>query len=232
MVKLDEIWDRARADLVIVTEGGDEDVFLWEHSARIARTAQLIARLPGIREQTPDEVVLVAAALYHSAGWVTQLEEGRIQRAEILVRSPSDTLWERSARVLEASLAKLLPAKTLRQASGAIRALNNRRIESIEGQIIAEADNLDEFGLLAFWPTIRRGVLDGKGVQAVIDTWRRRREYQFWTARLNESFRFVAVQKLAEARLAAYERLMGALEEIHLGNDIKTALADSDSDEA
>ena len=62
---IEAIWKRARTDLVITTPRGDSDVFLWEHSARVAQTAQHIARLPLIRSQRPNEAAIVACGLDH-----------------------------------------------------------------------------------------------------------------------------------------------------------------------
>lgn len=225
MAKLvDSIRDRARTDLVIETEQGDQDLFLWEHADRIAQSAQAIMRLPRVRTQAPDQIIVVAAALYHDAGWIARLEDGEVQRSEILVRPPSNTHREQSALYMESRLEELLPPKVLERASIAVRSMNDRNIESIEGQIVAEAENLDEFGLLAFWPNIRRHALDGRGVQAAIDTWNRQKEYRFWTARLNDSFRFDEVRQLARERLAKYERAMEELAEQHRGVDLAMIL--------
>ncbi len=227
MTKLDPIWNQARTDLVIVAHTGDEDVFLWEHSARIASVAKAISGLAVVRERSPDEAAIQAAALYHDAGWAAAIRDGEVERQEILTRPPGDAQRERGAALMEESLAKLLPAESLARASNAVRTLNARRIDSVEGQVVAEADSLEEFGLLSLWPAIRRGVLEGKGVQAVLDTWHRRKEYQFWAARLNDSFRFAAVRKIAERRLAAYERVVRQLEDQYHSSDVSTALQET-----
>jgi len=226
MTDLDAIWNRARADLVINTESGDQDVFLWEHCARVARTAQAIRKFPAVREQASDEIAIVAAALYHDAGWIVQLEEGQIGRTEILVRAPGEAMREQGALLMERSLTGMIPDDSRKRASEVIRTLHDRGMKLIESHVVADSENLEEFCLLAFWPTIRRGAREGKGVQAAIDTWRRKKEYQFWTARINESFRFGVVRELARQRLAKYERAMVELEECHQGDDIKMALED------
>lgn len=221
---MDAIWQRARAELVIVTEQGAEDVFLFEHSARVARSAELIAKLPSVREREPDLTAVVAAALFHEAGWIARLQDGEAQRVEIMTRPPSLTLREQSAIIMEERLRGSVSPSSINRASRAIRSLSDRSLNSVEGLVTAEADNLDEFGLLAYWPNIRRGTLDGKAVQAAIDTWHRRREYQFWTARIKDSFHFEEIRKLAERRLASYERAMSELEEQHKGLDVAMAL--------
>ncbi|MBU0718240.1 MAG: hypothetical protein KJ749_08335, partial [Planctomycetes bacterium] len=95
--------------------------------------------------------------------------------------------------------------------------------------IVAEAENLDEFGLQVLWPLIRRGAQDGKGIEAAIGTWQRRKEYQFWTARLADSFRFAPVRELAERRLAAFDQMMAELERHHEGEDLRQAIEQAGS---
>lgn len=220
MANLDAIWARARDDLVIACAQGDEDLFLWEHSVRVARNAQLITRLPDVSDDSLSETVIVVAALYHDAGWAVRFRDGEVQRCDILVRPAPETHPDQGAMLMESSLAKLVSAEVVGRAANVIRSLKRRDAATLEARIVADADNLDEFGALALWPNIRRGALDGRGVQAALDTWRRRKEYQFWTARLNDSFHFGAVREFAQKRLEAYEKFMEALEIQHLGKDL------------
>ncbi|MFQ5591489.1 MAG: HD domain-containing protein [Phycisphaerae bacterium] len=230
MTEFNAIRSRARDDLVIITESGGEDVFLWEHSERVARWARQIARFPAIQEKAPSEEALIVAALYHDAGWAARVRDGETDRLEILLRPVPDSHYERGASIMERSLSGLVPAATLRRAADALRALDKRKVHLIDAQVIADAENLEEFCPLALWPTIRRGALEGKAVQAVVDTWHRRKEYQFWMARLNDSFRFAPVRELARARLEAYERTMAELEQHNEGEDIAAAVASSAHD--
>jgi hypothetical protein len=219
-MQLDAVWDRARADLMIAMGRGDPDIFLWEHSSRVAESALAMARLPVVRAQSPDETAILAAALYHESAWAARVRAGEVERFEVLARPTPASHRELSASILETSLSGLISRDALEKASRAVRLLNEREIDFIEGQILTEAENLDEFGVQSLWASIRRGAIEGKGVQAVIDTWHRRKEYQFWTARLNDSFRFARVRELARKRLDALERFMLDLEEQHKGLDI------------
>ena len=208
----DAVWNRARADLVITTERGDEDVFLWEHSDRVAQNARHIVGLPSVQASSPDEVATIAAALYHDAGWVVRFRQGDVRRDESSLCPQGEAQRELGAMLLERSLAKLLPAGSLARASATIRALDDREIEAIEVRVVVEANNLDQFGVLCLWSALRRGAIDGKGVQAFIDTWRRRKEYRFWEARLDDSFRLGPVRAVAERRLGQLEQVMEELE--------------------
>jgi len=219
---LESVWKRARADLVMTTATGDPDLFLWEHSVRVAQYAQRIVKLAVVSSLRPDEAAVLAAALYHDAGWAARWRERDIERIEVLLGPPSEALCEEGAALLEQSLAGLLPPDSIARASVAVRTRQDRTADSVEAHVLAEAENLQEFGVLSLWPTIRRGAVDGKGVQAVLDTWKRKKEYQFWTARLNDSFRFEPIRELAKERLRKFERLMKELEEQHLGLDLTT----------
>jgi len=217
---LDDITHRAQADLTLVSPNGDEDPFLWEHSRRVARSALSIATLPMVQPQHPDEVVVYAAACYHAAGWAVRVRCGDIDRSSVLLSPLCDALAEDSAAVLESRLADILSPERLRRAARAVRTLHERDVETIEARIVAEARALEEFGLVSLWPTIRKGLLEGKGVQAAIDTWRRKHEYHFWPARLKDSFRYEPVRELARQRLAKLEAFMDELAHQHCGDDV------------
>lgn len=217
---LDAIWRRARNDLTVTTKEGDPDLFLWEHSARVAQSAQRIAALPVVRAEKPNDNAVVLVGLYHDAGWAVRCRNGEIDRSEVLLGPISEGGCELAAALLESSLAGLAPADVLERAARAIRTLSEREPNPIEAKIVIEARHLQEFGLLMLWPAIRRGVLEGKGVQAVIDTWRRKKEYHFWTARLKDSFRFQPVRELAEQRLKKLEAFMQEIDAEHTNRDL------------
>lgn len=216
----DAIWKRARSDLIVTTDQGDDDVFLWEHSSRVARVAQHLAGIDEVRAQDPDEGAIVAAALYHDAVWAIRVRSGEIRRTDILLLPLNDAAAEQSAALVEDRLKDLLPPASLERAARAVRLMQEREPQSIEAQIVAEANNLEEFGLLSLWPSIRRGMHEGKGIQAVIDSWRRKKEYHFWSARLRDSFRFESVRALAASRLESLEHFMEELDRQFTSADI------------
>lgn len=219
---LEAICKRARADLMLPTSRGEPDLFLWEHSCRVAESARLIAQLPEVSRHSPHVDAAVLAGLYHDAGWALQCRHGEIDRLEVHLAPTSPASCELAASLMERSLAELVPPATLEAASSAVRERISRDTSVIEAQIISEAESLDEFGLLSLWLVVRRGAVDGRGVQACLDTWRRKQEYQFWRARLKDAFRFEMVRGLASKRLSSLERLMGELLDQHLCHDLST----------
>lgn len=221
MNKVDAIWNKARADLSIVLTNGEEDIYLWEHAELVAHTADRIAQLPELRSRQIDELALAAAALYHDVAWKLRYHEGDITQSDILARQRSETHREQSASFMEQSLSDLLEADSLARASTAIRSMNERDIRSIEGQVLNEAENLSSIGALSLWPIIRRGSVEGKGIQSAIDTWRRQKEYSFWTAHIDHSFRFDQVKELARRRLAGMEQIMEEIARQHACADLE-----------
>lgn len=228
-IDFDAVHRRARADLALATSRGDVDLFLWEHSCRVAESARVISRLPEAAARSPDEAAVYVAGLYHDAGWAIRCKGGEIDRMEILLSPTSESSCDQAATLLEKNLAAILPATTLETASRAVRMRIERNLNFIEAEVLCEAEHLEEFGLLPLWTQVRRGLLDGKGVQAVLDGWKRKQEYQFWRARLGDSFRFDAVRELARQRLASIERFMSDLESQHCGHDVLQLAGRTDS---
>ena len=213
MTELAAIWNRARSDLVIPTEQGGQDLYLWEHSSRVTRAAEQIMKLPSVAKLSPDEAAVVAAALYHDSAWALRVRNKEIARYEVLVSSPKPDHHEQSTLLMKRSLADLVSAESLERATAAIESLDHRDIEPVEGQILADAESLDEFGVVSLWAAVRRGAFEGHAVEDFISRWQKKTEYHFWNARLSDAFRFQAVRALAKKRLERLEELMRELKD-------------------
>ena len=216
---LEAIRERARQDLVLRTTEGLEDVCVWEHTLRVLRTAEQIARLEGPSSLRMDPLVLSAAALYHDAGWVAQLADGDLDRQAILRGVTTTPQRELGAAFLERSLAGLLPERVRESAAACIKEMSNRKTTSPEAQVLTEAENLDEFGALAFWQMIRQHVQGSKGLDDVLRTWETWKNYGYWDARL-KNFRFPAVRQIAQERLGVFDEMVERLRLHHRGEDI------------
>lgn len=221
----DAIWKQAEKDHSIIVGPGRSDPVVWEHAARVARLAMQVAEFPEVASERFDATALLAAALYHDAGWVVQLRSGEVSRPEFLTRPTNDEQRDLGAAYLERQLAKLLPEPVLRIAAAAVRECNQRSAKRIEAQILAEAENLDDIGPQAVWPMVRRQIAEARGIEATLDAWHRQQEYHFWEARLKESFRFETSRQIARQRLAAMERFMSDLRRCHHLEDISDFLA-------
>lgn len=218
----DDLTRCAQADLTLVGTSGEEDSFLFEYSRRVVQSAHAIANLPSLREKMLelDPEALSVVAWYHAAGWAVRVRQGDVDRQYVLLSPLDESLLDEAASLLVERLNGLLAADCLHRAARAVRGLQDRSSDVLEVRVVAEARALEEFGLLSLWPSIRRSMLDGRGVQALLDTWRRKHEYQFWPARLKDAFQFDEVREIARGRLRVLESFMAALDSEHNGDDL------------
>ncbi len=220
MAETDLLSRYAKADLTASDSQGRSDCLLWEHAQRVARAAVHMAQSPRLRARRADRTALAAACLYHDVGWALQLREGTICVHDVLSTPTTELQTELAAAWAAERLADVLGGRSLETALAAIRERSLRDTEQLEAQILAEADNLDQVGPLAFWLMVRRHAADGRGVDAAIQAWQKQRQYQFWQARIKESFRFEATRQLARQRLSAVEKFVEALRTCHSGDDL------------
>lgn len=224
MAETDPLWRRASADLTIVAEPGVRDCFVWEHSVRVARTAVRLIPLPELAGAKVDRPALRAAALYHEAGWVIQYNERQIDRWSLITKPTNDVQRELAAGFLEQRAADLLAPRSLEAACTAVRTANTKLCETIESQLLSEAENLDQIGPLALWQMVRRHMGDGKGIEDAAKAWQRQQEYHFWQARIKDGFRFESVRQLARRRLASLEAFLTSISAQQAGEDLDELL--------
>lgn len=221
MAEQDAIWSRAREDLILVDHQGHEDVFLWEHATRVARSTRVIGALPEVSGHKLDHAALTAAALYHDSGWAIQFRQGAIDRAAILGRPTSREQRELAIGLLEKRLVSELPTPSLQLASKCIEALDQRDTDIVEAQVLADADSLDHMGPLLLCQIVRGVGLEGKGVQTMVAKWRTKKTYGFWKSCIDAFFRFESVRIIARRRLEKVDRFMADLACQDCGEDLE-----------
>lgn len=220
MTKLETIWNRAKAALMLTGARGEEEQFLWEHTERLGKTALAISEFPDIAGPSVDQSAVLAAALFHDASWSLRSRNNECTRAELLTKPLSPAQRNDGIGLMEKVLLDVMGPALLDRAARAIRQYPDRSTTLVEARILADAVNLDEMSLFSLWPGIRRGTLEGKGVQSALDHWHRRKEYQYWSSRIKEGFHFAASREIAVRRLADYERLMEQLQQQHTVADL------------
>ncbi len=223
------VWRQAEADLTIRTPDGQTDGYIWEHAQRICASAAAIADLLGMQPSGADREVLTAAALYQDAAWVVQFAEGSISRADILAKPLSMVQREISADKATDALSDVFATKRLESVGRIIREAGARKTTYMTAQVVADATNLDSIGPLALFQLIHKQLDDGRAVQAVLETWDRQQEYNFWPARIKESLRSEQVRKIARQRLEALTTFMDALRNHTHAEDLTEAAAQAQS---
>lgn len=185
---------------------------VFDHSVRILETARFLLKdssMVGIRV---DEIVLAAAAMFHDAGWVDLVRRGELEAGQIYCRPSDMELLARSGRVAAEVLVKLLPLRMVEKAVEIIAELKNSRPDQPEVKLIADAENLEDFGLLGIAGQIRMAQGCGKSNQQLLDVWRRQQEYHYWEARIKTAFHLEPARKIAAYRL---EKMAGIYDQLN-----------------
>lgn len=223
MAAPDPIWARAREDLIVIDDQGQAEVFLWEHSERVARCAtEGIPALPDVPAEGLNIDALAAAALYHDAGWAVEYRDGTVSRGDICNRGTSRPQRELAVDLMRTNLREVLAAGSLQQACDWVMQMDRGDADTVEARILADAENLDQIGALLYWRIVRRQALEGKGVKAAIETWETHKQYSFWESRI-EAIHFKSVRDIAHARLQRFDRFMDELARQHSGADLAGA---------
>lgn len=223
-MQIERLIPLARQLLVVAVDETSSDLWLWEHSERVMRLTRLVAGLPEVGGQEADLTALAAAALFHDAGWTLEYQQGRWKRWQLLGRPTNAIQRELGAAMLQEQAGHLLPAPTARLASEAIRQCNDRETLLLEARILAEAEALDEMGVMYALRQFRQYQAEGRPLQQLVDSWQRQKEYHYWELRLNEGFRYETTRALAERRLQAVEAFMTVLGRDLHGDNVRQLL--------
>lgn len=227
VTQLEQLQSVARRLLAPQTAGRSSDNWLWERSVRVLGTARMLARLPDVGPEAPDDTVIAAAALFHDAGWAVQLRDGSITPAQVLVRPTSDLQRELGAQALQERAAGLLPVEAIEMASDAIRQCNDRYTALAAARVLSDATNLDDIGVLYVLRQFRQYQAEGRPLSQIVVSWSRQIEYDFWKARINECLQLETSKKLARQRLQAVERFVAALAVVLEASDLQHGLLEA-----
>jgi hypothetical protein len=221
---IERILPLAKQLLALPMGDARRDLWLWEHAERVMRLTQMVAALPQVGGQSADRTALAAAALFHDAGWVLELHQGRLERWQLLTRPTNEIQRELGAAMLMEEAGNLLPGPTLRLASEAIRQCNDRSTELLEARVLAEAEALDEMGMMYVLRQFRQYQAEGRPLRQLVDSWQRQKEYRYWEVRLQDGFRYESTRELARRRLEAVDAFMTALRRDLDGEDLARVL--------
>ena len=85
-----------------------------------------------------------------------------------------------------------------------------------EARLLADAINLEDFGVSGLLIQAARLATIGRGIRLVLEAFDQRERYGYWDARLHDGFHFESSRQLARQRLTAARQTVAALR-IELG---------------
>ncbi len=120
---------------------------------------------------------------------------------------------EQAAELLLAALPEQADDLLVDQACRMLRDVPSRQPALAETRLLADAVNLDDFGISGLIQHAMQYARSGAdaGLAALADALRKRSEYGYWEARLKDSFHFEPVRQLARRRLESARHAVDAL---------------------
>ena len=224
MVDLGVIKEIAEQALAIPSLTGTPDRYLIDRAHRVLRHSAGIAQLRDVQCFQVDQECLSIAALFCDAGFARYANQEDKTARLVLADLTDEDLRDFSAQVVQEKLDGLVNARQMERVCSIMLESGNRDTTLIEAMILSDARNLDDMGAVGILNDFRRYAVHGRGVVEALASWNRKIEYDYWTARLRESFRFEGVRKMAQQRLEVARQFMRQLETENRAGDMEDML--------
>jgi len=224
MADLRLIQEIAEQVLAIPTLKGTADRYLIDRAQRLLRHCGHIAQLPDVQCFQFDHECLNIAALFRDAGFARYAnQEDKIARM-VLADLTDEDLRDFATQVVQENLAEMLNPRQMERVCSIIIESGKRDTALVEAMILSDARNLDDMGAIGIFNEFRRYVVHGRGASEALSSWNRKIEYDYWSARLRESFRFDSVRQLAARRLETAKAFMKELDIENRASDLEEIL--------
>ena len=228
MSELDTIHQIARETLTFPSPSGGHDDWLWDRTLRILQNVEHICRLPELAEQaiSIDRFCLVAAAYFADSGLAhfagNRKAAGQLPPADVT----NANLCKVSTQTVSDALADVITGTRIDKINKIITGSFDRFTDITEAMVLSDGRGLEDLGAAGLLGGIRGQLIDGKGVSGMLESWKRKVEYGYWQARIEESFRFAVVRQIAEQRFSAAEQFMNQLAMENTAGDLEEQLTE------
>jgi hypothetical protein len=136
---------------------------------------------------------------------VKMLPAGRLGRTNLRDRA------EQSAELLVGLLGEQADESLLDRATRMLHESPQRSPVLDEAKVLADAVNLDDFGVTGLFMQAIQISRQGDGLSQVAEGCEKREQYGYWEARLKDGFHFEPVRQIATRRLAESRRVAALL---------------------
>jgi hypothetical protein len=182
--------------LAVVDEHGTSGPRLMDDADRLWRRLQSLIKLGLIPNGVNyDALELACYALQLPMRSAKNLPVGKLGRTNLRDRT------EQAAELLISAVGDEAPEELVDRATNILLSMPHRKPESEEAKLLADALNLDDFGMIGFVNRMIQLGRQGDGVNQLAEGSEKREEYGYWDARLKDGFHFEPVRKLAKQRL-------------------------------
>lgn len=213
-IYLDIVRDTAQQALTIAAISTDNlDTSLWDRGQRLVRNVEYICQISELTAAGVqiDRFCLLCAAYFNYAGMARVREAKNIGAKPVNSGVDTAGLLEFSCQVVTEQLTEHIEKVKIEKINKIITESVGYFTKMTEAMILSDARNLDDMGTTGVFNELKYLAIEGKNVSDVLASWQKKIDYQYWQARLKESFRFESVRKIAEQRFSTVETFMNQL---------------------
>jgi hypothetical protein len=182
--------------LSVVDEGGARGTRLLDDARRLwGRVRRFISLNLVPPEVDRDALELACYALQLPLRHSKAPTAGRMGQISLRDRA------EQAAELVITAAADQANADLIERAARILRELPLRAPELAESKLLADAVNLDDFGVTGLVLQAMHLARQHSGLTPVAEGFEKRRQYGYWEARLKDGFHFEPIRQLARRRL-------------------------------
>jgi hypothetical protein len=167
----------------------DDALRLWQRVGKFV-SMHLVA--------DPDEEALEMA----SYALQLPMRQSKLPSSGKLGRTNLRERAEQSAELLVTAMGDSVPEELLDRATRLLQEMPHRPPMLEDARLLADALNLDDFGLVGLLMQLIQLTRQGDGIVQLSDGLDKREQYGYWEARLKDGFHFEPIRQIARQRLA------------------------------
>jgi hypothetical protein len=181
--------------LSVVDEHGTRGPRLLDDAQRLWSRASTFINMRLAEDVDRDAVELSCHALQLPMREIKLISTGKLARTNLRDRA------EQAAELLVSLLGQEVDEQLLDRTTRILQEMPHRNPMVEEAKLIADALNLEDFGMIGLLLQTVHLTRQGNGLTQVIEGIEKRDQYGYWEARLKDGFHFEQVRQIAKRRL-------------------------------
>jgi hypothetical protein len=186
---------RLQQSLAVVDEHGTRGPRLLDDAQRLWSRARSFIRMKLADDVDADALELSCHALQLPMRQIKLISTGKLARTNLRDRA------EQSAELLVSLIGEDVEEQLLDRTTRILQEMPHRNPMVEEAKLLADALNLEDFGLIGLLALTIQLSRQGDGAKQLIEGIEKRDQYGYWEARLKDGFHFEQVRQIARRRL-------------------------------